>query len=86
MDACSSITESICDVVRTAFSGDGGSIVIIEVDGEKLWWRIWDSTAYFTRIVGKETCTLWDHQNSHDHLGKLYFQAGFCGGLDESGW
>lgn len=59
VDACSSITESICDVVRTGCLGEGGSIVTMEEDGERLWWRICDSTAYFAHIVGKETCTLW---------------------------
>ena len=34
-------------------------------------------------IVGKETLHSLGHVNSRDHLGKLYFRAEFCDGLED---
>lgn len=39
--ACWSRNEMMCSVVRSGLSGEGGEMVIIEVEGSRLWCRIW---------------------------------------------
>ena len=40
VDACSATTERICVVEIVGSDSDSGSIVIIEAEGERPWWRI----------------------------------------------
>jgi hypothetical protein len=44
VEACSSIVARMWEVGSKDVPV-GGSMVIIEVEGRRLWWRIWDSTA-----------------------------------------
>lgn len=66
--------ERMWEVVRIGCLGLGGSISTIESLMERLWCRIWDSTAYY-RMLCQKTGDGHGKGGSRDLTGRLCFRG-----------